>query len=133
MSECLFCGIVAGEIPSRQVYSDDDAIAFLDIAPLHRGHSVIVPRDHVLDGTASPADWAKVAPGIVAVSQAAKAKLGASGVNILSNAGAVSGQSVFHFHVHVIPRYDDNPGMEGLLKADRTAGDLDEVQRIMTA
>jgi len=133
--DCLFCRIVAGQIPSRRVYEDADAVAFLDVAPLHRGHTVIVPRRHVPDGTSDAAAWVQVAPAVVAVCGATKDKLHAPGVNILSNAGEVAGQSVFHFHLHVIPRYDANPGIPGLSRrdADPSPEELDSVAKEMTA
>jgi histidine triad (HIT) family protein len=133
MTDCLFCRIVAGDIPSRQIWSDADAIAFLDIAPWQLGHSLIVPRRHVIDGTTGPAAWHEVAAGVAAASTLVKERLGATGVNILSNAGAVAGQEVFHFHVHVIPRYDDNPGMSGLMRRDaQAAADLDGLAARLT-
>ncbi|MDR2931452.1 MAG: HIT domain-containing protein [Propionibacteriaceae bacterium] len=129
MDDCVFCSIVAGRIGSRRVWEDEDAIAFLDIAPYHRGHTLVIPRRHVVDGTADPAVWGEVAPAIVAVSNLVKTKLGAQGVNILSNAGSVAGQEVFHFHVHVLPRYADRPGMQALAQRDPGAGDdLDALQ-----
>lgn len=123
MTDCLFCSIAAGGIPSSTVYEDETSYAFLDISPFHRGHTVIVPKRHVTDGTSAPQAWSDIATAIVAVSSLAKEKLGALGVNILSNAGEIAGQSVFHFHVHVIPRYADNPGMGGLMRRDEHAGD----------
>jgi histidine triad (HIT) family protein len=118
MSECLFCRIVAGEVPARLLYSDDTCLAFLDIAPYHRGHSLVIPRRHVDDGTCEATSWAEVAEGITVVSGLLKEKLGATGVNILSNAGTVSGQEIFHFHVHILPRYPSNPGMAALAQRD---------------
>ncbi|MCL1907576.1 MAG: HIT domain-containing protein [Propionibacteriaceae bacterium] len=123
MTDCLFCRIVAGEIPSRVIYSDDTAIAFLDIAPYHRGHSLVIPRRHIESGTMDPASWNEVAEGITTVSTLLKEKLGATGVNILSNAGAVAGQEIFHFHVHILPRYPSNPGMGALAQRDDGADD----------
>jgi len=123
MTDCVFCAIAAGDIPSRRVYEDDTCIGFLDIAPFHRGHSVIIPRRHIADGTTDAAAWAEVAAGIVAVSRLVRTKLGATGINIVANAGADAGQSVFHFHVHVVPRYADHPGMAGLLQRDEGAAD----------
>ncbi|MDR1512192.1 MAG: HIT domain-containing protein [Propionibacteriaceae bacterium] len=120
-TDCLFCRIVAGAVPSHQVWSDDQAVAFLDINPLHLGHTLVIPRRHVADGTGEAAAWADVAEGLAAVASAAKARLGATGVNFLANSGKVAGQEVFHFHVHVIPRYDATPGMGGLLRRDSTA------------
>ena len=123
MNDCLFCRILAGEIPSRRVYEDETSIAFLDIAPYHRGHTLVIPRRHVPDGIADPASWAEVAEAIIRVSALLKEKLGATGVNVLSNAGAVSGQEIFHFHVHILPRYPSQPGMAGLAFRDDGAGD----------
>ena len=126
MSDCLFCRILAGEIPSRRVYEDDTCVAFLDIAPYHRGHTILIPRRHVTDGICDASAWCEVAPGIIATANLLKEKLGATGMNILSNAGEVSGQAIFHFHVHILPRYPDNPGMEALAQRDASAAeDLD--------
>jgi histidine triad (HIT) family protein len=134
MNDCLFCRIAAGEIPSRQFWADESALAFLDISPWQLGHSLVIPRRHDVDGTAGEQPWHDVAPGIAAVSTLLKERLGASGVNILSNAGQVAGQEVFHFHVHVIPRYDDNPGMAGLMRRDaQAAADLDALALRLTA
>jgi len=134
MSDCLFCEILAGNVPSRRVYEDETAIAFLDIAPFHRGHTLVIPRRHVVDGTVDPGVWSDIAPGIVTVSTMVKDKLGATGVNILSNAGVDSGQAVFHFHVHIVPRYADNPGMAALTRRDPHAADnLDQVAAALLA
>jgi len=134
MSDCLFCRILDGEIPCRLVYSDDTCIGFLDIAPYHRGHTLVIPRRHVPDGISDPSTWAEVADGIIAVSQLLKERLGATGVNILSNAGAVSGQEIFHFHVHILPRYPDHPGMAALTQRDPQADeDLDSLHVQLTA
>lgn len=128
---CLFCAIVAGELPSRQVYADDAAVAFLDINPWHRGHTVLVPRRHVVDLLEQPEGLAEIAPAINATARLLVDRLGAQGLNLLSNAGAVSGQEVFHLHVHLIPRYADRPGMSGLMQRE-TGIDLDEVHRRIT-
>ncbi|MDR0416038.1 MAG: HIT domain-containing protein [Propionibacteriaceae bacterium] len=126
MIDCLFCRIAAGAVDARQIWADDDALAFLDIAPWQLGHTLVIPRRHIADGTMEAASWHEVAAAIAAVSARLKDRLGAAGVNILSNAGRVAGQEVFHFHVHVIPRYDDNPGMSGLMRRDPAAAvDLD--------
>src|SRR5918995_6118724 len=117
-SDCLFCKIVAGAIPSRRIYEDDHAVAFLDIGPWHRGHSLVVPRRHVPDlVTGSPA-LAEIAPAIDAVARLLVRRLAADGVNVLSSTGAVAGQEVFHLHVHVVPRYADEPGISMLVNPD---------------
>ncbi|MDR0782547.1 MAG: HIT domain-containing protein [Propionibacteriaceae bacterium] len=125
-SDCLFCRIVAGEVPSRQVYADDTCVGFLDLMPLHRGHTLVVPRRHVDDGVTEAAAWAEVAPGIVAVSDLLKQRLDAVGFNILANAGEIAGQTMFHFHVHIIPRYAHHAGMGKMMSRDpKAADDLD--------
>lgn len=113
-SDCLFCRIIAGQIPSKQIYTDDDVVAFLDINPWQEGHSLVIPRRHVTDALADDAVLAKISPAVVKVGNLLKEKLGATACNILTNAGADSGQEVFHVHVHVIPRYADNPGISNL-------------------
>ena len=130
--DCLFCRIVAGEVPSRQVYADDAAIAFLDISPWHVGHTLVVPRRHVSDLLAGPGVLAEIAGAIDATSALLVDRLGADGLNLLSSAGATAGQEVFHLHVHLVPRYAHRPGLRELMtrKADI---DLDEVHRRLTA
>ena len=125
---CLFCRIVSGEIPSRQIYADEHAVAFLDIGPWHRGHSLVVPRRHVPDlVTGSPA-LPEIAPAIDAVARLLVQRLAADGVNVLSSSGPVAGQEVFHLHVHVVPRYADEPGLGRLVNPDTAPdGELDSV------
>lgn len=126
--DCLFCAIVAGEIPAKQVYADDTAIAFLDINPWHRGHTLVVPRRHVRDALAEPETLSLIGPAIQATGRLLVDRLEADGLNLLVNSGAVAGQEVFHLHVHLIPRYAANPGMRGLTERD-PAHDLEQVER----
>ena len=110
MTDCLFCSIVAGEIPAEIVYEDARTIAFMDIAPATRGHCLVVPRAHTDD--LLTADAEDVAASIATVQELARRAyedLGAEGVNILQSSGATAWQSVFHLHFHVIPRYADDP------------------------
>ena len=104
--DCLFCAIAAGDIPSRQVYADDAAIAFLDINPFKRGHTLVIPRRHVDDLLAPDEALTEIAPAVSATARLLTERLGADGVNLLVNSGSVAGQEVFHLHVHVIPRYE---------------------------
>lgn len=132
MTDCIFCKIIAGEIPSKQVYSDDHAIAFLDVDPFKQGHTLVVPREHVSDALAAPDVLASIAPAVSATGRLLRDRLGASGMNILSNVGEDAGQSVFHLHVHLVPRYSDDPGMVSLLRKVPGAS-LDEVHARLTA
>jgi histidine triad (HIT) family protein len=126
MSEnCLFCGIVAGTIPSQQVASNEQAIAFMDINPATRGHLLVVPRAHSTDlREAAPEDL--IAATLLAQSLVSRVieRLDADGANLLSCIGADAWQSVFHTHLHVIPRYKDDPLQ---LPWHPTPGDMDAI------
>ncbi len=131
VADCIFCRIVAGEIPAKVVHADDTAVAFLDMAPFKTGHTLVVPRVHVADVLAGPEVLASIAPAVAATGRLLMERLGASGMNVLSNVGQDAGQSVFHLHVHLVPRYADDPGMGALL--ERTADtDLDAVLATIT-
>lgn len=125
---CVFCMIVAGEIPSRQVYADDKAIAFLDINPWHVGHTLVVPRRHVDDLLADEDALAEIAPAISATARLLADTLATDGMNMLSNNGMVAGQEVFHFHVHLVPRFSHRPGLTDLTIREPNI-DLDRVHR----
>lgn len=129
---CLFCRIVAGEIPARQVYADGAAIAFLDINPWHPGHTLVIPRRHTDDLLSDPAALAEIAPAITATAALLTERLGADGINLLSNAGAAAGQEVFHLHVHLVPRSADRPGLSALTVREPDI-DLDAVYQRLTA
>jgi histidine triad (HIT) family protein len=108
--DCLFCKIVAGEIPATRVREDERTIAFMDINPATRGHLLVVPREHATDLTDIGAeDLAACTAAARALAIQAKEKLDADGVNLLNSCGRAAWQTVFHFHVHVIPRYANDP------------------------
>jgi len=108
--DCLFCKIVAGEIPATRVAEDDRTIAFMDINPATRGHVLVVPREHANDLLAiDPEDLAAVAKTAQRVAATMPDRLGADGVNLLNSCGREAWQTVFHFHLHVIPRYAADP------------------------
>jgi histidine triad (HIT) family protein len=108
--DCLFCKIVAGEIPATRVYEDERTIAFMDLNPATRGHLLVVPRDHADDLlSVDPEDLAAVARAAQRLAARLAERLGADGVNLLNSSGRAAWQTVFHFHVHVIPRYAGDP------------------------
>jgi histidine triad (HIT) family protein len=108
--DCLFCKIVAGEIPSTRVREDERTIAFMDINPATRGHLLVIPREHSTDLTdVGPEDLAACMAAAQQLTGQVKDKLGADGVNVLNSCGRAAWQTVFHFHVHVIPRYANDP------------------------
>ena len=108
--DCLFCKIVAGEIPGTILAEDDRTVAFMDINPATRGHALVVPRRHATDlGAVDADDLAAVAAAAQRLATRAREALGADGVNLMNSWGPAAWQTVFHFHVHVIPRYEGDP------------------------
>ena len=107
-TDCLFCAIVAGDIPSVPVAEDDATYAFMDINPASEGHLLVIPKRHSRDLLDIPADdLAAVAQAAQRIARVAVAEYDAAGVNLLNCCGADAWQTVFHFHLHVIPRYTD--------------------------
>ncbi len=108
--DCLFCKIASGEIPATRVREDERTIAFMDINPATRGHLLVIPREHAADLLEiGDEDLAACLLAARELAQRAKDKLGADGVNLLNSCGRDAWQTVFHFHVHVIPRYVGDP------------------------
>ncbi len=108
--DCIFCKIVAGELPATIVDEDERTIAFMDIAPATRGHALVIPREHSRDLLAvAPEDLQATALATQRLAKRVTQRLGADGVNLLNSCGAAAWQTVFHFHIHVIPRYDGDP------------------------
>ena len=108
--DCLFCKIVAGSIPATIIAEDERTIAFMDINPATRGHALVIPRVHARDVHEIPAeDLRAVAATAQVVATRVRDRLAAAGVNLLNSSGAAAWQTVFHFHMHVIPRYEGDP------------------------
>jgi histidine triad (HIT) family protein len=108
--DCLFCKIVAGELPSQQIDSDERTIAFMDISPATRGHALVVPREHSTNLLEVDQEYLEAV--VVAAQRLARRavdRLGADGVNLINSCGPAAWQTVFHLHMHVIPRYEDDP------------------------
>ena len=110
MPDCIFCKIVAGELPATVVASDERALAFLDISPATRGHTLVIPRAHAQDIHEIGADDLAACIALAQrIAGRARERLGADGVNLLHSSGRAAWQTVFHFHIHVIPRYGRRP------------------------
>ena len=110
MADCLFCRIVAGELPAEVIARSERAIAFMDINPATRGHALVIPRAHASDiEDIGEQDLAACASLAAQIARLARRHLGAAGVNLVNSSGAAAWQTVFHFHLHVIPRYADDP------------------------
>ncbi len=107
---CLFCDIVAGRIPATIVDEDERTVAFMDVNPATRGHALVVPRTHVADLHEITTDeLAAVMTAAKRLAGRVRDALGADGVNLINSCGEAAWQTVFHFHLHVIPRYADDP------------------------
>jgi histidine triad (HIT) family protein len=108
--DCIFCKIIAGELPGQIIDQDERTVAFMDISPATRGHALVVPRRHARDLLEIEPD--ELAATMLAAGRLARRihdRLDADGVNLLNSCGRAAWQTVFHFHVHVIPRYADDP------------------------
>jgi histidine triad (HIT) family protein len=108
--DCIFCKIIAGELPAQIVAEDERTIAFMDISPGTRGHLLVIPRNHAKNLLEIDAeDLAAVALSAQRMARLVTERLGADGVNLINSCGAHAWQTVFHFHMHVLPRYADDP------------------------
>ena len=136
MSEdCIFCAIVAGDIPSRTVYEDDSVLAFLDANPLARGHTLVVPKDHYETIGDMPEDTAAaVFDALYRLVPAIEDAVGADASNVGFNNGAASGQEVPHVHGHVVPRFEgDGGGPIHAVAGDRPDLSDDELDDVAAA
>lgn len=129
--DCIFCKIANGEIPSNTIYEDEDFRVILDANPCSKGHALILPKQHYanvyeLDDEIA----AKVFPLAKKLATKMTDRLGADGFNILQNNGEVAGQTVFHFHMHLIPRYNDAPNNDGMLSWKAAGLSEDEIKAI---
>ena len=123
--DCIFCKIANGIIPSHKIYEDDDVLAFLDISQVTPGHTLVISKKHYNNFLTAEKDiMHKVMDVAQRIGQAEMSILGAKGVNILTNVNKEAGQSVFHFHVHVIPRYIANEGFRIEMKENPKLGEL---------
>jgi histidine triad (HIT) family protein len=128
VNDCLFCGIVAGDVPSQTIDSDEKTIAFMDINPATPGHALVIPRKHSADLLEiDPEDLEATTAAAQRLAKRMKEALGADGINLVNACGEVAFQTVFHFHVHVVPRYKGDP-----LKLPwvPTEGDPDEIAKV---
>ena len=105
---CIFCKIAAGEIPSRKIYEDNDLIAIMDLSPTSKGHSLIIPKEHYTNIYDIDEEIAgKVMKTAKKLATKMTVALNCDGFNLLQNNGETAGQTMFHFHMHLIPRYKD--------------------------
>ena len=109
MSDCIFCKIIEGNIPASVIYEDDQALAFMDIGPIIKGHALVIPKKHYETITQIPDELLMHLHAVAKrIAQAQQDALNADGVNIMQNNGTVAGQEVPHFHIHIIPRFAED-------------------------
>ena len=126
--DCIFCKIAAGKIPSATIYEDSHFRVFLDINPASKGHCLIVPKEHfenIYDLDAETAG--KVFTLATLISRALKKILKCDGLNVVQNNGLAAGQTVFHFHMHLIPRYE-NDGL--VINEEQDPGNMEEIEEL---
>ncbi|MDP3995219.1 MAG: HIT family protein [bacterium] len=127
MQDCIFCKIVAGEIPSHKVYEDDEVLAFLDINPVNPGHTLVIPKEHYKDLLDTPPELAsKLIQAVRDIAPAILKAVGADSFNLGLNNGATAGQVVFHTHLHIMPRFPN----DGHKLWHGTSADQEELKKI---
>ncbi|MEQ6377231.1 HIT family protein [Bacillaceae bacterium S4-13-58] len=118
-SDCIFCKIVNGEIPSAKVYEDEQVYAFLDISQVTKGHTLVIPKEHSKNiYETKPEVASELFQRVPKIAQAVKNAFNPVGLNILNNNGEEAGQSVFHLHFHIVPRYGNGDGFGAVWKTN---------------
>lgn len=131
MSDCIFCKIVSGEIPSYKVYEDENVLAFLDISQLTKGHTLLIPKKHnknLFDLSVLTAQ--QLFSVVPKITNALKNQLNIEDLNLVCNSGEKAGQEVFHLHLHLIPRYGKGDGYGTVLKSHASEFTNDELQTL---
>ncbi len=131
MSECIFCKIINGDIPAAKVYEDEHVLAFLDISQVTKGHTLVIPKVHkenIYELTPEIAE--NLFKAVPKIANSIKEQFQPIGLNLLNNNGEAAGQSVFHYHLHILPRYGKGDGFGAVWKSnqsDYTSEDLQEM------
>lgn len=133
MDNCIFCKIIKGDIPSAKVYEDEHVLAFLDISQVTKGHTLVIPKVHKENiYELTPEIAANLYKAVPAIASALKEEFSPIGLNTLNNNGEEAGQSVFHFHLHLLPRYGKGDGFGAVWKThqdDYTFEDLNNMAK----
>ncbi len=129
---CIFCKIISGEIPSFTIFEDEQFKVILDVAPAAKGHALIIPRRHYANLYELPEDMAADAMRLARrMMTTMTQKLGCDGFNIVQNNGEVAGQTVFHFHMHLIPRYHNDGEILKYIAGEPDREELEQIRRII--
>ena len=128
--DCIFCKIAAGEIPSKTIYEDEKYRVILDLGPATRGHALILPKNHYANLFELPEEDAKEVICLAKkMATIMKDKLGCDGFNLVQNNGEAAGQTVFHFHMHLIPRYGNDGQEIGWKPGSPSQDELEEIKK----
>jgi histidine triad (HIT) family protein len=134
MENCIFCQIINGKIPSAKVYEDDHVYAFLDISQVTKGHTLVIPKVHKENIYELTPDIASHLFQVVPkIANAIKEQYNPIGLNLLNNNGEAAGQSVFHFHMHIIPRYGKGDGFGAVWKTHEKDYKAEDLKQIATS
>ncbi|MBB6443474.1 HIT family protein [Bacillus benzoevorans] len=131
MSDCIFCKIAQGEIPSAKVFENEHVMAFLDISQVTKGHTLVIPKVHkenVFELT--PESAKNIFAAVPEISNALKAVYNPIGLNMVNNNGEAAGQTVFHYHVHLIPRYGKGDGFGAVWKNNQSDYSFEDLQKM---
>lgn len=131
MSDCIFCKIVNGEIPSYKVFENENVVAFLDISQVTKGHTLIIPKVHkenVFELTPEIAQ--NIFEVVPQIANALKATYNPIGMNLVNNNGEKAGQTVFHFHMHLLPRYGEGDGFGAVWKSHQSEYKAEDFQKM---
>ena len=128
--DCIFCAIIEGKIPSSKVYEDEYVFAFMDIAPANPGHLLLIPKQHYRNIFDMPAEiGSKIMEAAIPLASAIREALNPDGLNLFQSNEAAGFQTVFHFHLHLIPRWEGDPLR---LPGKPSEGDIEEINKIAT-
>ena len=128
--DCIFCKIAAGEIPSKTIYEDEKYRVILDLGPAIRGHALLLPKNHYANLFELPEEDAKEVICLAKkMATIMKDKLGCDGFNLVQNNGEAAGQTVFHFHMHLIPRYENDGQEIGWKPGSPSQDELEEIKK----
>ena len=128
--DCIFCKIAAGEIPSKTIYEDEKYRVILDLGPATRGHALILPKNHYANLFELPEEDAKEVICLAKkMATIMKDKLGCDGFNLVQNNGEAAGQTVFHFHMHLNPRYENDGQEIGWKPGSPSQDELEEIKK----
>lgn len=131
MTNCIFCKIVNGDIPAAKVFENEHVLAFLDISQVTKGHTLVIPKIHKENlYELTPEIAGKLYEVVPSIAKALKTEFKPAGLNSVNNNGELAGQSVFHFHLHLIPRYGKGDGFGAVWKSHQDQYSGEELKEI---